>query len=138
MVLVAIFVGLAQGHGTASAAGERPTSNYTLRLKLNRLERLLGASGSSAQTAAIILRAQIVADQPSTVRGRTGRVLAIEAASAVLSFLKLGEKVRQSIAQQLASGKPINYIALAGIKRAQNEMGLRARTLIRQARAYLL
>lgn len=138
MVLVAIFVGLGEGQGIASAARERPTSNYTLRSKLDRLERLLGASGFSAQTNAIIRRAQIVADQASTIRGRTGRLLAIEAANAVVRFLGLGEKVRQTLAEQLASGKKIKWIALEGIKLAQNAMVLRARTMIRQALAYLL
>jgi hypothetical protein len=137
-VFVAIFMALGEGYGAASAAGERQASNHTLALKLTRLERLLVASGPSAQTNAIILRAQIVADQSSTIRGRTGRLLAIEAANAVVRFLGLGEKVRQTIAEQLAAGKQINWIALAGIKRTQNAMELRARTLIRQARAYLL
>lgn len=137
-VVVATVVGLGGDYGAASAAGEQQGTNRTLALKLTQLERLLVASGPSAQTNAIILRAQIVADQASTTRGRTGRLLAVEAANAVVRFLGLGEKVKQTLAEQLASGKQISWIALAGIKRAQNAMGLRARTLIRQARAYLL
>jgi hypothetical protein len=90
-VFVAIFMTLGEGYGAASAAGERQASNQTLALKLTRLERLLVASGPSAQTNAIILRAQIVADQASTIRGRTGRLLAIEAANAVVRFLGLGD-----------------------------------------------
>jgi hypothetical protein len=137
-VSAVMSMALGGGYGAASAAGERQASNHTLALKLTRLERLLGASGSSAQTNAIILRAQIVADQASTTRGRTGRLLAIEAANAVVRFHGLGEKVRETIAGQLASGKQINFIALAGVVHAQDAIGLRARTLIRQARAYLL
>lgn len=80
---------------------------------------------------ALTLRAQIVADRPSTPRGRTGRLLAIDAANATVAYARLR---LQALNAYVAGTRGRAFLALATrVAEKRNE----ARTLIRRARLYL-